>query len=467
MDMPDIIHPQHLKTEPWNHQIEAYRWAMPRRGTLLALRMGEGKTLVAIGVTNNVRAMRTLVVGPASALGVWKREYEQHSAIRTNVVILNRGNTADKVKRAGDELVMAKSRNEPLVLVVNYETAIRAEFQKFALSKLWDVIICDEIHRIKDPVGVTGKFFGKLGATAKKKLGLSGTPMPHSPLDLFSLYRFLDPSVFGWSWVEFRQRYAKFSEVFRGKVETWLNEGEMKEKFAKLAFRVEEDVLDLPPFTEQHVTCELSPKAMEIYRELEEELIAEVDAGVVTAANALVKLLRLQQVASGFVTTEDGVTQQIDDSKERLLGGLLEDIDRTDPVVVFCRFKHDLDVIQRVAESLGRRYGEISGRRKDLTDHATMPDGIDLMGVQIQAGGAGIDLTRARYAFYFSIGFNWGDFQQSEARIHRPGQTRTCHYYHLLADGTVDYATYGALAKRGDLVENVLSALKRPVENLG
>jgi SNF2 family DNA or RNA helicase len=188
-----------------------------------------------------------------------------------------------------------------------------------------------------------------------------------------------------------------------------------------------------------------------------EDLIGRAVAGEVVADNALVKLLRLQQITSGHVKTDDGRTVEVGTAKADALVDLLSDIPVGEPVVVFCVFRHDLAQLRRVAERLGRNYGEISGSQKDLTDEATMPKGIELLGVQWQSGAVGIDLTRARYGVIFSPTFNGGDYEQGLARQHRPGQTRPTVFYHLVANGTVDNAIYGALKKRKELVGQILS----------
>ena len=71
--------------------------------------------------------------------------------------------------------------------------------------------------------------------------------------------------------------------------------------------------------------------------------MARVMDGTVTAANAMVKLLRLQQVTGGCVPTDDGTTHRVDSGKQKLLADTLEDIGKDEPVVVFCRFHADLD----------------------------------------------------------------------------------------------------------------------------
>ena len=108
------------------------------------------------------------------------------------------------------------------------------------------------------------------------------------------------------------------------------------------------------------------------------------------------------------------------------------------------------------------RYGELSGRSRDgMTDHATMSEHIDVLGVQLKAGGVGVDLTRASHAIYFSLDFSLGDYQQSRKRVHRPGQHKRVVYTHLLAAGTVDEAIYGALSRRETVVNAVLADLAR------
>src|SRR3972149_6622742 len=90
--------------------------------------------------------------------------------------------------------------------------------------------------------------------------------------------------------------------------------------------RVSKDVLDLPP--QPHVTypCLLSAEGQRVYRDLEEDFIAEVKGGTVTAANAMVKLLRLQQVAGGWGQNADGELHRADAAKQNLLKDTLEDI---------------------------------------------------------------------------------------------------------------------------------------------
>ena len=89
-----------------------------------------------------------------------------------------------------------------------------------------------------------------------------------------------------------------------------------------------------------------------------------------------------------------------------------------------------------------------------------------ILAVQIQAGGVGIDLTRAAYCVYLSTGFSLGDYEQSVARCHRPGQDRTVFYYHILVKDSVDERVYKALRARKNVVESVLADIYTEKEDV-
>jgi SNF2 family DNA or RNA helicase len=198
----------------------------------------------------------------------------------------------------------------------------------------------------------------------------------------------------------------------------------------------------------------LGREGQRLYSEMADEFIADLAGGHITASNALSRLLRLQQITSGYGRLEDGTNVEVDTSKQKVLEDILTDIGN-EPVVVFTRFIHDLDVVHRTAAKVGVPSYEVSGRRKDLPEWTS-----GVLAVQIQAGGLGLDLTMARYAVYYSLGFSLGDYSQSMARLHRPGQSRPVEYIHILASGTVDETVMDALARREAVIDHILKEAK-------
>jgi SNF2 family DNA or RNA helicase len=424
----------------WAHQIAFRDWFADRFGALLAADMGTGKTFAAL-----------------LALGV-TRQHLVH-------VDLCSGSSQQRAERLQNAL--AVSSGKCLVVTVNYEAVWRAALAPTIEGVKWSAIVLDESHRIKAPGGKASRYLAKLATKQQhaRRLCLTGTPMPHSPLDLYGQFRFLDPQVFGTSYTRMRARYAECDLRFPSKVKRWRNQDELAAKLDAHSWRVTaDDVLDLPDAIHETLTVELTPKVQRFYRVMEKEMAAEIDAGTVTAANALTKLLRLAQATGGYARVDEGGMVAIDGTptKRLVLQDRLEDLPATEPVVVFCRFRTDLDDVAAAARELGREYAEVSGERKDL--ERWQAGDATILGVQMQSGGVGIDCSRAAYAFYYSLGYSLGDYEQSLARLRRPGQTRCVRYYHLVCKGTVDEQVYAALRERRNVVDAVLRNLSPRAE---
>lgn len=427
---------------PWSHQIEIAEWVRERMASLVASDMGTGKTFTAI-----------------LSLGLNRPGVE--------TLLLHEGASVKRAERL--KAAMLAATGATLVVVVNYDAVWRGELAKVIEATKWSAIVLDESHRIKAATGKASKWLYRLAQQQPhaKRLCLTGTPMPHSPLDLFGQCRFLDPRLFGTSIVAMRRRYAECDIRFPSMVKKWLRQDELAAKLDSISWRVTADeVLDLPDAVHDTIHVPLSPATMRFYRQLESEMVAEVNAGTVTASNALTKLLRMQQATSGYARTDQLGTVLIDGmpAKRAVLEDRLDDLPATEPVVVFCRFRSDLDDVQAAARTLGREYAEVSGDRKDL--ERWQAGEATIIGVQIQSGGVGIDLSRAAYAFYYSLGFSLGDYEQSLARLRRPGQTRCVRYYHLVAPKTVDEQVYKALSERRSVVEAVLQNLSPRKESV-
>jgi SNF2 family DNA or RNA helicase len=368
------------------------------------------------------------------------------------------GSVANKKKLAEEKLKLAETTGRPFVVIINYDSVWRAPFAEWAEKQQWDLIIADESHRLKAPGGKASLAFKRLRPHARGRLALTGTPMPHSPLDVYAQFRFLSQSIFGPSFAAFRQKFAVMGGFQRKQVTGFQCLDELEALMRTITYRVSKDVLDLPPQTHVTYHCELSGDAQRIYHDLEEDFVAEVLDGRITASNAMVKLLRLQQVAGGWVKTDDGQYHRVDSAKEKLLADTLEDMGPGEPVVVFCRFHADLDAVHEAAKSAGYQSLELSGRRDELKRWQT--GDAQVLAVQISAGGVGVDLTRARYSIYYSLSFSLGEYDQALSRVHRPGQTRPVEHIHLVARNTVDTKIMRALEKRAEVVSAILDEIK-------
>lgn len=461
-DLPGIP----TRTQAWAHQRRAFHFAKQLDATMLAMAMGSGKSMTAIGLLQEWNAKHVLILCPVSVLGVWPDQFNVHSRDPSEWHIVAgdpRLPVAARVEAIAAGILKAEKLGKRSVSIVNYESAWRDNMATLLKSQAWDCVIADESHRIKSAAGKASRFAATLGSKARHRLALTGTPMPHSPLDIYAQYRFLDPGIFGTSKNRFMNRYAVMGGFENRQVMNWQNIDDLQQRFASIAYIVskEEALPDLPERLFMERTFQLSEKGLRTYKQMERDLVVGMEEGIIVANNALAKSLRLRQITSGHSRTDEGRIVMIDDGRERLLEDVMDELPEGEPVVVYSVFHPDLDAIQRVAEKLDLRYGELSGRRRDgLTSESKMNPDIDILGCQIRSGSVGIDLTRAAYAIYYNPGWELGDYDQSLDRLHRPGQERTVRYIHLIAEDTVDRIVYKALRDKKDVVQAVLDAAK-------
>lgn len=467
----------HARTQPWRHQRAAYWFAKQRDATMLNMGMGTGKSKVVVDLVCGESApSRVLVLSPLSVVPVWPRQFELHAGREVECKALEKGSVKDRVAQA--VWAFDHHPDKRVVIALNYEAARQGFSQntrrkqhqsmaRYLLEQEWDMVVLDESHRIKTGTSAISRFCAALRGRAKKRLCLTGTMLPNSPLDAWAQVRFLDNSIFDWSFTRFKQRYAIMGG-FRDQsgrpheILGYQNQHEFVEKLSSVTYQARsEDVLDLPEGTFVERYYRLSAEEGRVYRKLEKEFVAEVENGTIVAANALARLLRLAQVCSGFSCTDDGEEVLLGNSKRSVLKDTIEDIGWTEPVVVFCRFHRDLEAVHEVGEELGRQVREVSGRKNELGGSVWKEGNGNILAVQIQAGALGLDFTRSAYSIYYGLDFNLANYLQSLARLMRPGQERPVTNIHLLGRDTVEEKTYAALEAKEQVVESVLRKLTK------
>lgn len=442
------------KTSWWSHQKQAFYFLKAMfdkgfRGVGLFSDLGTGKSKVAVGLADALNANLIMCVGPRSSTRIWHQEFRKHSCRDYQIILPDiTVNVAERLRRVRTRI---RHTNLPTVVVINYDAVWRPPFGDWVLEQTWDLVIADELHRIKTHNSKSSLFMAELRDRAKYRIGLTGTPLHHKPLDIWAQYRFLDPGVYGLNYWDFERYYSsvKGSEQTR----KYKHEEEFTQKLYSISFRVSGDILNLPDAVHKNIYGSLG-EASELYQEVERGVIAEVKSGLITIHNAFVRLMRLQQITSGHIRDDQGNLQIVGHEKEELFDDFLDDLPEGEPLVVFAEFHYDLDSISKICKKHGLKYSEYSGRRDDL--EIWKNGNSDVLAVQMRTGAQSIDLTRARYAVYYSFGLSLGDYQQSLKRIHRAGQKRSVTYIHLILQNTIDERKMKYLERQSDIIQGLL-----------
>jgi SNF2 family DNA or RNA helicase len=492
-----------IKTAPYEHQHQVYREFRDARYFGLFWEMGLGKTKVILDVASHLylrgKIDSVLVLAPNSVYSNWIiHEVPQHLAVD---VAKYRFRTKEKKDRDHLKRMMFLDPQSDIIkgrlrfAAMSYDS-IRTDHgfdfaQKLVLLHR-AMIVADESTALKNPKTVQAKRAKELASHCHYRWIATGTPVAQSPFDIHSQMEFLDPEFWKRHGIRslpaFRQEYGLF-ETRRGrgamkfeKVVGYRRLDNLNKIIAPISSRLlkEDSVVKLPPKVYTRRSFELSSEQRRVYEELKKNLIAEIDAdpgGFAEAPLAVTRLMRLQQVCSGFVTAttqveeleelEDGTrpvlsTKQVIDvvppeenPRLKLLLEILESI--THKVIIWCRFVRDVDIITNVLNGQALRYdGSTSTRdRERALEEFNHPNGPRIFVANVHAISMGVTLNIAKTAIYYTNSYSLERRLQSEDRFHRIGQDQSVNIIDIEAEDTVDEQVVEALRRKFDVASQV------------
>lgn len=425
------------------HQIEGTQFLRDREAAGLFDEQGLGKSKqlidALVGEIADQAIDGALIVCPNILKATWKEEVQKHSALRT--VIFGSGKSA---RKTGFRSLRGQ------VFIINYE-AVASELPSLrALLRFKRMaLVLDESHRIKTPESKVTQAVLALKEDAARRFIMSGTPVANKPEDIWSQAFFLDGgAALGTTFEEFQQHFKSGGKY------TGLEE--LRSRIAELALRRQKaGTIELPPKTLVRVPVMLSGAQLSMYERMRDELalwVQTMDGEEVIrrGEDILTRLVRLAQLASNPALLDARYAQ--DPAKFLTLDALLADyLVEGEKVIVWTSFVGNI-------RSLRTRYthyspvclhGEMSAEARDESVRAFKNDaGVRLLIANPAAAREGLTLTVATRAVYLDRTFNLVDFLQSQDRIHRISQTRSCEIVVLLAQNTIDeFIDYSLLQK--------------------
>ena len=446
----------------WAHQAKevAEHTHEPARALFFEPRCGKTRTFVE-ELRRLPELRRVLVVGPQMALRMsWKTEL---SVLDVLVVDLTEGTVVERNKQLQ---ALAKYPPANVVVLMNFEVLKSCEA---ALVK-WapDAIGVDEAHLIKSPSAQRTRVLVKLGAKAKWRRILTGTPTPKNYADAYSQYRFLDPTIFGTSLARFVGEYCYTHPAWKSKIIGYKNLQQLEQKIFSVATRVTRaECFDMPAVFDMERSIELPERAQEAYDQMVQREVLEMDGlPYVDATHKLARLVKLQKLTAGFVSEKGGDAVWVHREKiSAVLSEIADPIAAGQKVVVSYYFEHEGEEIERAIRELGScRVDRLSGKtpQRDRV-RITAPFGFDARGkdhdpavlvVQEQVGGLGISLAAASTMIFTSCSFDGASHSQMRDRIFSPGAHLT--YVYLRTPKSVDMYVKKVLSVKDIAQRNLL-----------
>ncbi|GAB1599245.1 DNA repair and recombination protein RAD54B-like [Argonauta hians] len=481
---------QHLRPHQREGIIFLYECVMGMRdfkgnGAILADDMGLGKTLQCIGLLWTLYKQgpyggkpilhRILIVTPSSLVKNWFQEFKKWLGTERISVF-----TVDADKKVDEYLLRPKCP----VLIMSYEMFLRNVKD---LEKVnFDLIICDEGHRLKNTSIKTSALLNSL--PVRRRLVLSGTPVQNDLQEFFAIVEFCNPGILGTSSsfhkvyelpiITSRQPSASEDDVNLGKERA----AELNRLTKLFLLRRCQDINNkyLPPKVELVIFCRPSILQLTIYRQiLSSQLIRRFLAGHYDGPTHLISIAALKKLCNHPGLLYQSLSNDSDEDEEgnlyqglaafypqgysvkdkllehgsklNVLASILGRLYTATPkekVVLIANHTKTLDLLSDFCESQGYNCCRLDGQTPSNTrlsivkQFNTQGSNHFIFLLSLKAGGVGLNLVGASRLILYDIDWNPANDIQAMARVWRDGQKRKVHLYRLLTTGTIEEKIY-------------------------
>jgi SNF2 family DNA or RNA helicase len=235
------------------------------------------------------------------------------------------------------------------------------------------------------------------------------------------------------------------------------------ERVAPVTIRFERDeCFELPEVVREVREVEMSREQRRLYNDIMGNLVVELEGGVITINNVLTKVIKLAQVAGGFIQHSEGVDRLKKNPKLDVLLELMDEV--FGKAVVFHHFVEEGRMIEEACGKANVEFrslrGEIRDKQNQYREFRDDPDGRVLV-AHPMSGGEGINLPEANVEIFYSFGFVGAPVRaQAEGRVHRLGQTQRCVFLDLVLKDSSDERVLAAMHDKEDLAKSVLDWIR-------
>lgn len=393
-------------------------------------------------------------------------------------------------------------------------------------------IILDEATRIKNPKAIrTQRLLYEFNEVIKRgrsilrsepktvaRAILTGTPVTNGPFDVWPMFEFLRPGYFGINWYGFQNKYGMFHAIqVNGRVirvlineEAWTqikactsfemanavygvslgtydtimqqdhyegpfrNVDELRDRMLEIATFVRiEDCIDMPDRVYNRKLLDMSPEQARVYRELETYFVTLYRDEKVEAKSKLTAYIRLQQIASGFVSSEQLPENELEDPPPNKItwfddlpkiDQLLVDVEEicgtegisNNQCIIVCHFSAEAERLYDTLTEAGYKCCLMTGWKRVGSIEGFKQGKYNIMVANVRVISMGFNLQEhCNHMIFYSNTFSLEDRIQVEARIYRAGQKYPCIYLDYVMSDTIDMKVYAALKQKKALADYI------------
>ena len=395
------------------------------------------------------------------AEGTWSREaskWDHTEMLRVSPVL---GSQSKRIKALNTPADIYIINRENVCWLVDY----------YKNDWPFDMVVVDESSSFKSHKAKRFKSLASVSCHIDRMVLLTGTPSPNSLADLWSQVYLLDGGQ------RLEKRYTHFREKYfdpgqrNGYVVFNYNakpgsENAILSRISDICISMKaSDYLQLPDVIDHEVPVVLDSKAAKAYYDLERQMVLQLpeDDEEISVTSAAALSNKLLQLANGAVYDDDHNYYEVHDCKIDAFLELIESL-QGKPALVFYNFQHDKARILKALEKSKLRVREL---KTAADEDAWNNHEVDILLAHPASSAYGLNLQEGgNHVIWFGLTWNYEQYTQANARLHRQGQTEKVIIHHLICSGTRDEDVMEALKRKEDVQEWVMQSLKARIERI-
>ena len=429
----------------------------------LFLDMGLGKTVITLDAINTLRydrwaVQRVLIIAPKKvAEGTWTKEAQKWEHLRHLRISAVLGSQQKRLRALATPADIYVINRDNVAWLVDY----------FKNAWPFDMVVLDESSSFKNSQSKRFKALKLVRSRINRLVELTGTPASNGLIDLWAQIYLLDGGArLGRTLGQYRERFFDPDKRSRTQIFSYTpKDGSMEyiqQAIGDICVSMKaEDYLNLPDRMFDNVPVVLDDKARKAYRQLERDLLLELDEGQITAASAGVLTGKLLQLCNGAVYDSEKRPLAIHNCKVEAFLEVLEQLNGQH-CLVFYNFQHDRDRLLAALEPLGLR---VRVYQSAADEDAWNAGEIDVLLAHPASCAYGLNLQNGgHHIVWFGLTWSLEQYEQANKRLHRQGQRHPVIVHHLVVQGGMDEDVIESLRAKGDTQEALMDALKARIK---
>lgn len=443
----------HYTPHPYQAFTTNYIETHPQAAIILG--MGMGKTIITLTAINNLiydhfTVHKALIVAPLRvARDTWPQEinkWDHLTNLRTAVMV-------------GDKHAREQALNTDADIYITNRENIPWLVDHVGHDWPFDMVVIDELSSFKSHQAKRFKALRKMRPHINRLIGLTGTPAPNSLMDLWAQFALIDGGDrLGKFITRYRNQYFLPDKRNGAQIYTYKPrpgaEQEIYDAISDITVSMRTtDYLDLPEVTYTNHPVALSSPERAAYDRLKKDMVIQLGDDTIDAANAAALSGKLQQLASGAIYIDDEHnTTTVHARKLDALEDLIEQANGATVLVAYW-FKHEASrILDRFPQA------RALATSQDFADwnKGKIPVGL----IHPASAGHGLNLqTGGHILVWVTTPWSLELYEQTNARLHRQGQTEPVSIIHLVATDTIDTRVGAALSGKSVTQDALVAAV--------